>query len=439
MEGNSQWTRWLLAAASGMVLSSTEGPTGQEVFTVGRSGDPTPLQAAIDAASDGDVLLVTPGDYEPVVLEGKSLNISVDGIGEIRIHSDGSRPAVEVRGLEPDDNVVLFGFTLTWSGAGARVPALWLHGNEGAVHLHDLQVRSVGPAVGARVQAPVFFANNAGRIWITDVFVNHPEPQVGSSVARYRLGSEDDGLAALLLSESEVVVHRGWINGFDAAERGRGHGGAAVRTFGSASLLLRNDAAGPGLVLAGGDDGAVGGDVIQKIDPGRVVLERCGRSWTWPGRGASIDGGVHAVEDDHGVVSVAGGGEQIRDLPGCRAERFGSLEVTVTGAVPGDLSGLRIRTDAARDYVVFASLKLRSGSFDVPGLAGQLMIDLDHAFPVAAGHLGDPPFNQQLYPLPVPGDASVRGRMLAFQPVFLPEVGRQEILLGAGDFTTIGF
>ena len=81
MEGNVQWTRWLLAAVSGTVLSSGEGPNAQRVFTVGRAGDPTPLQTAIDAASDGDVLLVTPGDYEPVVLEGKSLNISVDGIG----------------------------------------------------------------------------------------------------------------------------------------------------------------------------------------------------------------------------------------------------------------------------------------------------------------------------------------------------------------------
>ncbi len=93
---------WLGMFASSISLSSAFGG----VRIVDSSGDRvfTTLQAAVDAASNGDVLLVGAGNYAPFTLTGKALSIlAVPGaqvavLGRISIH-DVAQGSIVIRGL----------------------------------------------------------------------------------------------------------------------------------------------------------------------------------------------------------------------------------------------------------------------------------------------------------------------------------------------------
>lgn len=74
-----------------------------DVRTVGPAGQYPDLQAAIDAASDGDVILVAPGAGGTFTLDGKSLTIAGDGDGTLK----ASCGRFVIRNLAPTQSVVL--------------------------------------------------------------------------------------------------------------------------------------------------------------------------------------------------------------------------------------------------------------------------------------------------------------------------------------------
>ena len=71
----------LSSAALALTIGSASALSAQSVWTVDDSGgaDFTDLQAAVDAASSGDVLLVAAGVYGNVAVLGKGLTILGDG------------------------------------------------------------------------------------------------------------------------------------------------------------------------------------------------------------------------------------------------------------------------------------------------------------------------------------------------------------------------
>jgi hypothetical protein len=62
----------------------------------------TTLQAAIDAAAEGESLLVTPDTYASFTIDGKSVNLFVTGSGEATLFGD-----VVVKNLAAGQSVVL--------------------------------------------------------------------------------------------------------------------------------------------------------------------------------------------------------------------------------------------------------------------------------------------------------------------------------------------
>jgi parallel beta-helix repeat protein len=91
------------------------------------SGDYTTIQAAVDAASNGDVILVAPGTYtgtddEVVNTLGKAITIKASGTPEETIlDGEGARRVVECSSGEGAD-AVIEGFTITGGSANSSWP-----------------------------------------------------------------------------------------------------------------------------------------------------------------------------------------------------------------------------------------------------------------------------------------------------------------------------
>jgi hypothetical protein len=106
-----------------------------DVHTVAADGhsDFTTIQAAVDAAANGDVVLVRGGAYPAVTVDGKSLWIARVGTKSVGV------PSVVVRNLAIDQRVVLAKIGMT--STSTLVPALHVIDNLGHVHVVDCAIR----------------------------------------------------------------------------------------------------------------------------------------------------------------------------------------------------------------------------------------------------------------------------------------------------------
>lgn len=96
-----------LALVSSLLVLSLVSPAAAGVLTVGPSGQMfTSPQAAVDAAVDGDVVLVYPGSYFAFTIDGKALAVVAGGNVTVR-------PPVVIRNLSASQNVTLSGFGIS--------------------------------------------------------------------------------------------------------------------------------------------------------------------------------------------------------------------------------------------------------------------------------------------------------------------------------------
>jgi hypothetical protein len=92
--------------------------------TINVPGDYTTIQAAVDAASNGDVILVAPGTYtgtggEVVNTDGKAITIKASGTPEETIINGGGAGARRVITCSSDEgaDTIIEGFTITGGAA----------------------------------------------------------------------------------------------------------------------------------------------------------------------------------------------------------------------------------------------------------------------------------------------------------------------------------
>lgn len=183
-----------------------------EVLLVDSSGggDFTDLQAAVDAASEGDTIVVRrppepPGDprYGPLVIDGKSLAVVNVRRGDLRVG------AIAVRGLGPGQSVVLSGLSVRPGAPSVDAPGLLIQGCAGAVRVQDCVVdggqASAGrPAVAVRDSA--------------DVVLSRSTIRGGAGAGRL-----DPGGPAIVAASSRVVIQN--------SEVGGGAGGSEMAFF----------------------------------------------------------------------------------------------------------------------------------------------------------------------------------------------------------------
>jgi hypothetical protein len=123
------------ATALSIALSGAPGAAGTIVVDPGGAGDFSHIQPALDAAADGDTVLVKPGEY--VIAEPLRFNRLHDAgnpasppLRDIVLRAEGGPGVTVLRGVEGIDSVVLFywetrrsvldGFTVTGGGRGIR-------------------------------------------------------------------------------------------------------------------------------------------------------------------------------------------------------------------------------------------------------------------------------------------------------------------------------
>ena len=123
------------AAARGNVLTVDAG--GGADFAI--------LQDAIDAAADGDTLLVAGGQYVQAVVDGKSLSIVAEAGAKVTlVGSIFGADVVAVRNLAFGQRVVLRGLDVV-PAVQALERVVHLQANDGGVWIEDMTVTGTGP------------------------------------------------------------------------------------------------------------------------------------------------------------------------------------------------------------------------------------------------------------------------------------------------------
>jgi len=101
------------ALALALAFSSTALAQGGQIFVVDAASGPgtnyTDIQAAVLAVPDGSTLLVRPGNYAPVTIDGKGVTVLADPVFTIV-------GPLSIRNSQPQQRVLLRGFVISGTG-----------------------------------------------------------------------------------------------------------------------------------------------------------------------------------------------------------------------------------------------------------------------------------------------------------------------------------
>ncbi len=250
-----------------LLLSSA--PLAQSVAWVVSPSDPTAdfpdIQSAIDAAANGDSVILRSGSYDNFEIDGKALTVVAD---------DGV--TANVLGFGPGDAFV-------------RVVNLSLGQTVVLRGLHVISGQVFGSTVAVRL------ADNAGTVWIEDTTIGmfNPFSQGVDDLHGIRVENSDSVLLvdcdvdahraseALSIDDSTVYVYGGRYEGgtgatngaFPAVYHDAGHGarldGGALLAFGADFIGGRGLDANPFIC----DPPTAGGDGVRLMDGGFTELD----------------------------------------------------------------------------------------------------------------------------------------------------------------------
>lgn len=291
MLARSILTRSFVAVLGAMVLAPAGLAQGQ-LWRVddepGPDVDFGEIQAAIDAAVDGDLIVVADGRYLAFTIDGKALTVIGENPGGAVIEPDLSQQACIVRGLAPAQKVTLRQLVF-FRGLTVFGPTWILEDNQGLLWLEDLSMVTDLP---------------------TFIGIDHNQAE-----------------AALIEDCASVTISRSLIFGlggvpFSTFTSGLEGGGIGIRAARS-TLYLSN-------VLVRGGSTAVEGGMGR---PG-IRVDDC----TLIFRGSTVQGGGGGFSSPFGFTDPGTGG------PGIDADSISeiwSIASDVLGGLPGqdDITG----------------------------------------------------------------------------------------------------
>jgi len=348
----------------------------------GGAGTHSTLQDAVDAAQDGDLILVRPGDYRFVqtvstIVTAKSLTIVADPPGSapvltgIRISAIASPRKVVIRGLQllPGILPVSPGTEVTQSTGGVWFEDCTLAGIPG---LGSLGQNFPGEP-GLRV--------NGAQVTLVRCQVTGGVGAVGT----FTIPASDGGPGQRLGANASVAVHDSTISGGDGGlGTFPGNGGAGTQAV-TARVFLS------GATVTGGAPGGApaqgGAGLVADATSGVSLLQ------------TTVTGGAGApdVQAPPGVV---------QRLPGLAR----SIEVT-SPVTPGTQATLSIRGEPGDLAFLFWSVG--TSHLPIPPITGWLLLGFPVFGPVVLG------------PLPPPsGDLVLNFTALPLVP---PTVGRTDL------------
>lgn len=217
----------------------------------GAPGEFTEIQPAIDAASDGDVILLRNGSYRPFTIDGKGLTL-IEDFGQISVRITGGEVATgvsrgdrsRIQNLRAEQTCTLRSLT---------IEGLELRDNAGAVWLEDLRIEKRSPAciiedcaravlIGTRIEAESAAFDSAGSpIAVAGVGLRVTDSHVAMGSADCLGGNGSSAFVSrhgimipATAGAPAISMLRGTLLVRSSALRG-GNGGAGLQPVGSAS------------------------------------------------------------------------------------------------------------------------------------------------------------------------------------------------------------
>jgi len=328
------------AALLGASLALCAATAQAGVTILGQPGNYSTIQAAVDAAVDGDIVLVEDGTYPPFTIEDKGLAIFALSNGKVTVGgmSYWTAPS-KVRDLAAHRTVVLVGLNFRgpvgWSNSPGG-PGLLLSGNNGHVRIQGCLLEGGRPEYMSYAikGGDGLMALSSARVLVTQSHLDGNSPGFMSGASPKAGG---DGINSLdsSIAVYESLVHGGF--GSDETYPSGGDGGAACKIddwglFASGSEF-RGGRGGSGDTV-GCTLGGNGGHGLHLVDAQVYLLDNtilagsgnggsCG--WSSPGQPiVSIGSAVHSLP---GTGRSLSGPTQIPDKS--------LLQLAVVGA-PGD-------------------------------------------------------------------------------------------------------
>lgn len=295
---------WIAVLWIAVLLTAAGTAQAQQVWTVDPQGPIAEVEDAIALAADGDVILVRPGIYRPIVLGDKSLTIQGDPHATIRSMGLWGTPtqqsqALSIQDLPVDRHVALRNLRFELFIAPGLTSTVLVGNSRGAIQFEDCAILGgLGP--GARVfgsDAVTFtrctITGGAAHVTPTGGFTT-VHAGLWSLASRVHLfdclvqggkGKDSDGFYGAFTTSGgpglRVAGSQIFLSGCVVVG---GQAGGHTEFFGTSCGELFEG--GPGMLLEGGSGG---GTVIHRLDTltlggdGAEPLPACTNSPSLPG------------------------------------------------------------------------------------------------------------------------------------------------------------
>lgn len=319
-------------AAAGLVLAAASASPllANGIRVADNPGAPTftSLQAAIDAAPDGGLLLVQSGTYGAAVVDGKSLSI-VEMPGAVA----KTTGTLRIRNLSASQRVLVSGLEILGVGA----PGVVLQNNVGTARLQGCKI------TGGRVNVTRdsdrgesgIEAHAAAQVVLVDCQVFGGNAFIYSGTAPQPGGH---GLSAI---DSYLALYDCAVRGGEGSVEGNptgGDGGDGVRVddwgiFASGCTFRGGNGGGGDYIGCNG--GGLGGDALQLEAAQAVLLDvtLTAGPGGWNSCGPPAPGGT-TIQNNGGVVSLVPGTRR-KLAAAALSSDDGFLTITATGQ-PGE-------------------------------------------------------------------------------------------------------
>ncbi len=328
---------------------ASASPPPPRVWIVDGSGpaDFTQIQPAIDAASDGDFILVRTGSYAPCTLDGRSLGIAADMGATVQIVGGAA-----VRNLPAGRRVLLLGLGLSANPAlpGGAVQGLVAENDVGSLHLERCQVRGYD-TVGSDGTHALLLQNCADAV-LESCTLHGGVPQTSGTYGKKGgngLTAVNSTLALWNSSSVGAAATPGYLVGGTGGQGARLDGGSAF----AAATMFQAGAGGSNDDCFFGTGGDAGQPLqLVNIPPGGTLLDALASSVL----GAL--GGSHPCGSPGNDSYPLGTPGAFATLSGAARTLACSLDpvregqtlaVTLTGE-PGDTAFLVVSTQAQHAY-----------------------------------------------------------------------------------------
>jgi hypothetical protein len=265
----------------------------------GAGADFTSLQAAVDGAADGDILLVRNGFYDGFSVSGKALSMLAFDGANVLVAGD-----VTISGIPTGAALTLRGLALNAPGS-----VLEVSGSGGSVRLEDLDLTTTDVSSDGTLLVSRIVLKQAAKARLSNVRAGYP---FGNPKTEPGSGGGIFGAPASVLSieSSDVHLHQCEIYGTPGRDAYDNvgtllpvfatEGGDAIEVIGASTVRL------VGSLVRGGP----GGDGLQSAAVGCVAPEDGGAGVHF------LLGQTHSLSDiDSEIAGGAAGAQAVEFLP----------------------------------------------------------------------------------------------------------------------------